>query len=772
MRLNILKKLLKYFNFNKPPAPQVRDPKIAIIICGEVDLHYSNLKKQKNILSAFDLFFGVTKGLSPLVREHYGNSHITETCGTKLANFFDNVKPSEEFIELYQLSEVLLENHDSLLEYDFLLKISARSILNGNAYFFAEELRDYCLQPNEMSSISPHIFLAESSIFIKVFSNLKLLPTECFKRQIFDRHQFLKIKICDNKIDLRYMISKSYSTPKKQELELNSNVDFQIQHKEEDLKPIKKIYGVVTCVNYYDTLPYSLESCKKIFEKVFVITDTMDTITPQVCEGFDFVECIQSDCFYKDDAVFNKGAAINQGLKRIPIDKDNWVLIFDADTIFTLQSLYILSTNDFGLNSLYGAIRQPIPNITSYEKFIEKRDHNNACTIFENNLEHTNEVFPLIKKIDKDRIFGYFQLFNSTNLSKENYLYPENYKNARNSDLKFSSLFKDNIVVHKHIRVLHFGSVSNWNGRVSLSFSSWERKPYFDFPEDAPDKYTIPTNISLNNWSRDLLNEEGFVRFLEKNSIYVSLSTSPKRINKLCYPLNTLDIDNLSSIILCLPHKYRGDEPYEIPDFLLNDPKVLIHRGFKDLGPLSKLTPALRYLKETDPNSILITIDDDTIYPYGMIKEIAYDLYTQLNTVSTASSHDINFWKADNENWPPEGWPSQGLVSEGFAGVGYRVSDITESMIDEMEDIASRIKTCKFSDDLVHSYVLCKNGIGVSTINNMYYSRASIKQLDYGFQEDAIFKGSGLEELSLESKRGDGVNICKYQHCLEEILKS
>ena len=92
-------------------------------------------------------------------------------------------------------------------------------------------------------------------------------------------------------------------------------------------------------------------------------------------------------------------------------------------------------------------------------------------------------------------------------------------------------------------------------------------------------------------------------------------------------------------------------------------------------------------------------------------------------------------------------------------------------MIDEMEDIASRIKTCKFSDDLVHSYVLCKNGIGVSTINNMYYSKNSIKQLDYGFQEDAIFKGSGLEELSFEIKRGDGVNICKYQHCLEEILK-
>lgn len=767
----MLKKLLKFFKFSKPSIPQNRNAKIAIIICGEVDLHYSNLKKQKKILSAFDLFFGVTKGLGPLVREHYGNSHITETCGTKLANFFNNVKPSEEFIELYQLSEVLLENRDTLLEYDFLLKISAHSILNGNAYFFAEELRDYCLQPDDMSSISPHIFLAEPSIFIKVFSNLKFLPTECFKRQLFDRHQFLKIKISDNKINLRYMISKSYSAPKKRELEIDSNVDFEIQHKEEDLKPIKKIYGVVTCVNYSDTLIYSLESCKKIFEKVFVITDTMDTITPQVCEGFDFVECIQSDCFCKNDAKFNKGAAINQGLRKIPIDKDNWVLIFDADIVFTLQSSYILSTNDFGLNSLYGAVRNSISNIKSYEKFIEKKDHNNACTIFENNLEHTNEVFPHVPDNKKKQIWGYFQLFNSTNLLKENHFYSEEHKTARNVDVKFSNLFKDNTVKCKSMRVLHFGEGSNWCGRLTRSFSPWERKPYFDFPEDAPDKYTTPTNISLNNWSRDLLNEEGFLRFLEKKSIYVSLSTSPKRINKLCYPLNTLDIDNLSSIILCLPYEYRGEEPYEIPDYLLNDPKVLIHRDFKDVGPLSKLTPALRYLKETDPNSILITIDDDTIYPYGMIKEIAYDLYTQLNTVSTASSRDIDFWKAGKENWPPEGWPSQGLVSEGFAGVGYRVSDITESMIDEMEDIASRIKTCKFSDDLVHSYVLCKNGIGVSTINNMYYSKGSIKQLDYGFKEDAIFKGSGLEELSLEIKRGDGVNICKYQHCLEEILK-
>ena len=70
----------------------------------------------------------------------------------------------------------------------------------------------------------------------------------------------------------------------------------------------------------------------------------------------------------------------------------------------------------------------------------------------------------------------------------------------------------------------------------------------------------------------------------------------------------------------------------------------------------------------------------------------------------------------------------------------------------------------------MHSYFLSELGIDVSVISNMHYGVSHIKQLDYGFQSDAIFKSSGLPQFKQYAEdREDGVNIHKYRDCLNYL---
>ena len=319
-----------------------------------------------------------------------------------------------------------------------------------------------------------------------------------------------------------------------------------------------------------------------------------------------------------------------------------------------------------------------------------------------------------------------------------------------------------------HFRAL-FTRVSRLTSECTrvFRFKNWE-----NFNEEHIRKVRICLDRPVRNTSEhphlsDHYKE--FNSFLEKTNIYVSLSTSPLRIKKLFYPLNTIDFGITEKVIISIPEKYRGEENYEIPSYLERDPQIIFNREFEDVGSISKLTPSLRWLKKNDPSSIVITIDDDTVYPYGMVKEMAYDLFTKEKVVSCGCAQPVRFWGIDLDDWPTK----EALVSEGWAGCGYKVGEIDDSMINEMESYAKKFQTCRFSDDLVHSYVLAKNGFSVSEVESEYHGKRLTKQLDYGFREDAIYKGSGLPEFVAETTEGrrDGINIFKYKNCLKEMIK-
>lgn len=115
--------------------------------------------------------------------------------------------------------------------------------------------------------------------------------------------------------------------------------------------------------------------------------------------------------------------------------------------------------------------------------------------------------------------------------------------------------------------------------------------------------------------------------------VIVSLTTIPTRLNGPKYYsldirecINTLlnQTYNEYEIHLNIPtkHKFTGEE-YLIPDWLIEkskeNPKLKLFTGVEDLGPVTKLFHTVD--RVTNPEDIIIVVDDDILYDKDMVKE-------------------------------------------------------------------------------------------------------------------------------------------------------
>jgi hypothetical protein len=105
-----------------------------------------------------------------------------------------------------------------------------------------------------------------------------------------------------------------------------------------------------------------------------------------------------------------------------------------------------------------------------------------------------------------------------------------------------------------------------------------------------------------------------------------SMSTLPSRISTIIEPIKHI-LDQtlcLDALYLNIPYKTIKGHIYKIPkNFLKNftnySTKVILNRCI-DHGPITKLSPTLDL--ETDPNTIIITFDDDIIVTKNLIKTL------------------------------------------------------------------------------------------------------------------------------------------------------
>ena len=234
-----------------------------------------------------------------------------------------------------------------------------------------------------------------------------------------------------------------------------------------EIVDISKIDLVIVSVDYNDFLVLTLKNNLKYFSRITVVTSTSDVKCQQICESLN-VKCVVTDKMYEGGDSFNKGKAINEGIKSL--SEPDWILILDADIIIT-KKLDILKLER---KTVYTSDRWICENYETFKKWEEG----------EISIEE-------VGKYEEDRGFGFFQLFNYKYLNiKGNKVYSESYENAASSDIRFLEMFdrKENITSS-----IHLGSVrSNWRGRKTEQF-------IFDNIIDSLLNEAFYDNISDNN---------------------------------------------------------------------------------------------------------------------------------------------------------------------------------------------------------------------------------------------------------------------------------
>jgi hypothetical protein len=99
-----------------------------------------------------------------------------------------------------------------------------------------------------------------------------------------------------------------------------------------------------------------------------------------------------------------------------------------------------------------------------------------------------------------------------------------------------------------------------------------------------------------------------------------SLTTIPSRISQIEKTLLTLTNQSykLDAVYLSVPYScQREDTTYLIPDVLTEYCNII---RCQDYGPITKVMGAL--LSEQDPDTVIITFDDDKLYPEGMVEKL------------------------------------------------------------------------------------------------------------------------------------------------------
>lgn len=193
------------------------------------------------------------------------------------------------------------------------------------------------------------------------------------------------------------------------------------------------------------------------------------------------------------------------------------------------------------------------------------------------------------------------------------------------------------------------------------------------------------------------------------------MTTIPKRIDKIGPTIESIkkQIIPISKLYLTVPHKLqRTGEEYVIPDFITEDPFVEVVRSI-DYGPICKLTGVIEAVE--DPETIIVTFDDDVYYPPTVTKALISGMFLYPNAAYSVSAVHAKNNGNGKMQFNMKVYPGPTSILEGWAGAMYR------RCFFENKDCFQLLPTmhhCFFSDDLMISNYLAKKGIPRIKVKN------------------------------------------------------
>lgn len=251
-------------------------------------------------------------------------------------------------------------------------------------------------------------------------------------------------------------------------------------------------------------------------------------------------------------------------------------------------------------------------------------------------------------------------------------------------------------------------------------------------------------------------------------NIVVSLTTTPYRIDTIRPILESISRQTVqpNKIYVNVPWRFKRDNSeYKIPEWLKTYPGVVINRT-KDYGPATKLVATLE--KERDPETIIITIDDDTLYPKQIVRDLVQQYLFDNNAkhaVITGLGFNFLFFLDKDLYYTKILCPGcQSLILVGVSGVAYKRKFFANDIFTLTDNLPI---SCFLSDDLMLSSYLAKNNINIVKASGFAYNKITMNlfvHLESGLHEDALQKGA--------NNVGTGSNESNYVACITELLQS
>lgn len=329
---------------------------------------------------------------------------------------------------------------------------SYREVINGVSKNPCIDIRVECKYPNIVTNSSNNPTLVNDNIFDNLIGNPEI-DRAIRENKIRSNENKKSEDITDISVFEGRRLSKVPTNKEKQmlfnELSRRHPANVIINNKINSGK-INKLDIVIVSVNYNDYLLVSLNNNRKYIDKITVVTSSEDFMCQKICEMYK-VKCVITDIMYEGGAKFNKGKAINEGIKSI--ENPDWILLMDSDIVIPEELIKVINGTKLDINYLYGTSRIMCEG---YERYKDYRNGN--VSLYD------------LGKTENSAGYGFFQLFNikSPNIDRMN-PFPTVSDDASWSDL----IFRDKFTKRGKIEypVIHLGeSYINWFGRTTSKF--------------------------------------------------------------------------------------------------------------------------------------------------------------------------------------------------------------------------------------------------------------------------------------------------------------
>lgn len=191
-----------------------------------------------------------------------------------------------------------------------------------------------------------------------------------------------------------------------------------------------RLHALTVSVDYGDRLAEELTHNRRYFDSYTVVTIARDTETQEVCAKHD-VRVVLTDKLYLNGSKFDKGAAINDGLRLLYEEHPgDWIIHLDADMIMPAHLAAKLCETDLQADAIHGMRRE---GHSSEEMFVQP-------------------------------ISGFFQLWHAS----QQRFYQEGLPDAGHSDIHFRDLWPVDRQITLDLTAKHLGTPGvDWKGRVS-----------------------------------------------------------------------------------------------------------------------------------------------------------------------------------------------------------------------------------------------------------------------------------------------------------------